>query len=102
MQKFSACRNRGSSIHFFSSTAMRCIMAIWPAGPPKLTQPILSQVLKNSPKVGWISPALRCAGEALSCTIVIAISRRLDGPVMALFGREAQPREQRIVDHEAL
>ena len=28
MQKLSACRKRGSSIHFFSSTTMRCIKAI--------------------------------------------------------------------------
>src|SRR5262249_34796444 len=52
MQKLSACRKRGSSIHFFSSTTMRCIIAICAAGPPKLTQPILSHVRKASPKVG--------------------------------------------------
>src|SRR4051812_11439485 len=56
MQKLSACRKRGSSIHFFSSTTMRCIMAIWPAGPPKLMQPILSQTLKNSPKLEVSAP----------------------------------------------
>src|SRR3954451_22044785 len=35
MQWLSACRNRSSPIHRFSSTRMRCITAIWPAGPPK-------------------------------------------------------------------
>src|SRR6187200_22777 len=65
MQKLSACRNRGSSIHFFSSTIMRCIMAIWPAGPPKLMQPILSQSQKNSVNDGRVCcsivmPCVRC------------------------------------------
>src|SRR5262249_39368262 len=52
MQKLSACRKRGSSIHFFSSIMTRCIIAICPAGPPKLMQPIFSQTRKNSPKLG--------------------------------------------------
>src|SRR5437762_2839699 len=101
MQKLSACRKRGSSIHFFSSTIIRCIMAIWPAGPPKLMQPILSQTLKNSPKSGRPSPttgdgAADCAG------IRFMSSRRLGRPVVAFLRGEAQPREQRIVDHEAV
>ena len=29
-------------------------MAIWPAGPPKLMQPIFSQTMKASPKFGCI------------------------------------------------
>ena len=29
-------------------------MAIWPAGPPKLMQPIFSQTRKASPKLGRI------------------------------------------------
>src|SRR5947209_10438090 len=56
MQKLSACRNRDSSIHFFSSTTMLCMMAIWTAGPPKLMQPILSQTLKNSAKLEVSAP----------------------------------------------
>src|SRR3546814_20921885 len=52
MQKFSACRNCGSLIHFFSSTSTRCIMAIWPAGPPKLSRPIFAQTRKASLKPG--------------------------------------------------
>jgi hypothetical protein len=31
-------------------------MAICPAGPPKLMQPILSQTLKNSPKLEVCAP----------------------------------------------
>src|SRR2546430_6547059 len=30
-------KNRVSPTHFFSSTIIRCITAIWPAGPPKLS-----------------------------------------------------------------
>src|SRR6202795_1252033 len=89
MQKLSACRKRCSSTHFFSATTMRCINAIWPAGPPKLMQPIFSQILKASAKVG-------CGGGGdwalMSC--------RLCRPVMAFLGGEAQPGEQGIVDHE--
>src|SRR5918996_3226341 len=43
MQKLSACRNRFSPIQRFSSTRIRCITAIWPAGPPKLSAAILAQ-----------------------------------------------------------
>src|SRR3954453_8470583 len=91
MQKFSACRNRGSSIHFFSSTITRCIMAIWPAGPPKLTQPILSQSQKNSANDGR---------RATCCSVVM--SRGFGWSVVALLRGKAQVGEQCIVDHEAL
>src|SRR4051795_6241555 len=94
MQKLSACRKRGSSIHFFSSTSMRCIMAIWPAGPPKLMQPIFSHSQKASPNVGAASVL---TGAVSVCTV---ISRRLCGPVVPLLGRMPRPREQRIVDDE--
>ena len=43
-----ACRNRLSSIHFLSSTRIRCIIAICPAGPPKLVNPILVQLDKTA------------------------------------------------------
>src|SRR6185369_1066804 len=94
MQKLSACRKRGSSIHFFSSTSMRCIMAICPAGPPKLMQPILSQSQKASPNVGAAAVRL---GAVSVCTV---ISRCLCGPVVPLLGRMARPGEQRIIDDE--
>ena len=35
MQKLRACRKRSWLTQRFSSTRMRCITAIWPAGPPK-------------------------------------------------------------------
>src|SRR5215212_6773550 len=95
MQKLSACRKRGSSIHFFSSTSMRCIMAIWPAGPPKLMQPIFSHSRNASPKLG---EAATPAGMLSACTV---ISRCLCGPVVPLLGRMTRPGEQRITDDEA-
>src|SRR4051812_1454031 len=66
MQKLSACRKRGSSIHFFSSTSIRCIMAIWPAGPPKLMQPSFSQSRNAAPKRGEAS----AAGTVSACTVM--------------------------------
>src|SRR5664280_997394 len=92
MQKFSACRNCGSGTHFFSSMTMRCINAIWPAGPPKDRQPILNQVLKASPKLG---------AAAVSTVVVVMISRSLYRPIMPFLGGKAQPGEQGIIDHEA-
>lgn len=38
MQLFNECRNRVSPIQRFSSTRMRCMTAVWPAGPPELKQ----------------------------------------------------------------
>src|SRR5947209_2581749 len=95
MQKFSACRKRGSSIHFFSSTSMRCIMAICPAGPPKLMQPILHHSQKASPNVGAASVPM---GAVSVCTV---ISRRLCGPIVPLLGGMPRPCEQPIVDHKS-
>src|SRR4249919_139094 len=90
MQKFNACRKRASSTHFFSSTRVRCMSAICPAGPPKLMQPILSHRRKASPKLGRASVA-----------IVVMLSRGLGRPVVPLLGRKTQPGEQSIVDNEA-
>jgi hypothetical protein len=51
MQKLRAWRKRASPIHFFSSTRIRCITAIWPAGPPKLSKAIRAQVRVASRKL---------------------------------------------------
>src|SRR5215831_11391469 len=51
MQKFSACRNRRSPIQRFSSTRMRCITAICPAGPPKLSAATRAQTRKAAAKL---------------------------------------------------
>ena len=39
-----ACRNRFSPIHRRSSTSVRCMTAIWPAGPPNVCSEIRNQV----------------------------------------------------------
>src|SRR5438105_1049867 len=54
MQKFSACRNRDSLIHFFFSTSSPCSSAICAVGPPKLIKPNLSQKRDASAKVGAV------------------------------------------------
>src|SRR4029079_9284163 len=90
MQKFSACRKRGSSIHFFSSTRTRCISAICPAGPPNDRQPILNQTLNASLKFG---PS--------GADAALVMSRYFRRPVVPLLRGKAEVREQRIVDHEA-
>src|SRR6185295_19338935 len=96
MQKLSACRKRGSSIQRFSSTSMRCIIAICPAGPPKLMQPIFSQTRNASPKLGEASAL---ASIVSVCTVIA--SRRLRGPIVPLLGRMPQPCEERIIDDKA-
>src|SRR5215210_8914296 len=48
MQKFSVRRNCPSETQFFLSTNSLCMIAIWPAGPPKLINPSLTQNQKAS------------------------------------------------------
>ena len=43
MQKLSACRKRRSEIQRRRSTSSSCMIAICPAGPPKLIIPSLIQ-----------------------------------------------------------
>src|SRR5436305_10374940 len=74
---------------------MRCIMAIWPAGPPKLMQPIFSHSQKASPNVGAVSVPM---GAVSVCTV---ISCRLCRPVVPFLGRMPRPGEQRIINDEA-
>src|SRR5438128_188925 len=58
MQKFSACRNLFSPIHFFCSTRMRCMTAICPAGPPKLSAATLAHTFTASRNVmPWVGVA---------------------------------------------
>ena len=52
MQKLSACRNRRSPIQRRRSTSSSCMIAICPAGPPKLMKPSFSQNQNASRSVG--------------------------------------------------
>src|SRR4029078_322282 len=71
-------------------TRLVCTSALCPPAPPKLMQPILSHRRKASPKLG----------RALVAIVVIS-SCSLGRPVVPLLGREAQPRQQGIVDHDS-
>src|SRR5690242_15721052 len=52
MQKLRACRKRRSEIQRRRSTSSSCMIAIWPAGPPKLMQPSFNQKRKASDSEG--------------------------------------------------
>src|SRR4029079_2391888 len=52
MQKLRACRKRRSEIQRRRSTSSSCMIAICPAGPPKLMQPSFSQKRKASGSEG--------------------------------------------------
>src|SRR5215207_8244802 len=49
MQKLSVLKYWPSETHRFLSTSSLCMMAIWPAGPPKLINPSFTQNQKASP-----------------------------------------------------
>src|SRR6266498_3486482 len=51
MLKLSARKKRLSGTQRLPSTSSRCMMAIWPAGPPKLMKPNLTQKRNASPKL---------------------------------------------------
>jgi hypothetical protein len=53
MQKLSAWRNRRSEIQLRRSTNSSCMIAICPAGPPKLMNPSFSQKRNAWPSVGF-------------------------------------------------
>src|SRR5450759_2177601 len=103
MEKLSACRKRASSIHFFSSTRMRCIMAICPTGPPKLMQPIFSQTLKASAKVGFGPVFMSCRFLFAHDLIRKPVPTFRDHARTGQLCRSsaAKRSEQGIVDHEA-
>jgi len=58
MQKFNVLKYWPSETHRFLSTNSLCMMAIWPAGPPKLMNPSFTQNQKASQKpTGLVCPA---------------------------------------------
>src|SRR5437763_7180276 len=69
MQKLSACRKRPSPIQRFSSTRMRCITAIWPAGPPKLSAATRAQVQNASRKEMGSGTLLTASGGVVLCGV---------------------------------
>src|SRR5882762_8472651 len=63
MEKLRARRKSGSGTQRFWSTSSRCMIAICPAGPPKLMKPSFSQKRNASPKLTHCPPS--SAGDAL-------------------------------------
>src|SRR5512145_1614049 len=98
MQKLRAERKRGSSIQPFSSTSTRCMRAICPAGPPKLSTPILAHTRSDSPKEGAAAVSSAAGAAAGGLVIVSASGRGLGGgPVVGLLGGVAAPAVEGIV-----
>ena len=63
MQKFSACKNRSSLTQRRFSTSSVCMIAICPAGPPKLMTPSLNQNRAASARVGMVLIAMDLAKQ---------------------------------------
>jgi len=61
MQKLSVLKYWLSETQRFLSTSSRCMIAIWPAGPPKLMKPSFTQNQKASQKpTGLVCACTRC------------------------------------------
>src|SRR5829696_8130428 len=78
---------------------MRCMTAIWPAGPPKLSMATRAQTRKASARltpcraVSWRPGALVAVDAS-----VISGSRLSDRPVVGLIRRVAAPAVEGIVE----
>src|SRR3954471_5442071 len=103
MQKFSACRNRASPIHRFSSTRMRCITAICPAGPPKLSRAIRSHTANASAKeTPWTRGCGAAEPDIDTASVISPLVHQLrlwlvGRPVVGLGGGVAAPAKERII-----
>src|SRR5271165_1340083 len=79
---------------------IRCMTAIWPAGPPKLSTATLSQTRNASPIDGSASRA--GAGTAAEIADASVNSRsRFRMPGVGLRGRVPAPPVERVVEPEA-
>jgi len=76
--------NRFSPTHFFSSTMMRCITAICPAGPPKLSAATRSQTRNASGnETPWLGAT---AGRPDDASEVSVTAAALPAPATANHG----------------
>src|SRR5690349_12166415 len=81
---------------------MRCITAICPAGPPKLSAATRSQTRKASPsETPWLGEASATLGLEFCRVSLISGSRLLRGPVMGLVRCIAAPAIEGIVEHKS-
>ena len=77
MQKLSGCRKRPSEIQRRRSTSSSCMIAICPAGPPKLIIPSLSQKRRACASLGLTVVAATAgapAGASIAASVVIGRS----------------------------
>src|SRR5438309_1075253 len=92
--------NRLSDTHFFSSTRMRCITAICPAGPPKLKAATRSQTRKASlietPCEGCARPSARegAIASVMSGPLLVG------GPIMRLVRGVAAPTVEGVIQRQ--
>src|SRR3954471_17527669 len=78
---------------------MRCMTAIWPAGPPKLSRATRVQTRTASPRLtpcGVVSR--RPPGGTVIEASFMSGSRLPDGPVVGLIGRVPAPAVERVVE----
>src|SRR5947209_2898085 len=81
MEKLRARRKSGSGTHRRWSTSSRCMMAICPAGPPKLIKPSFSQKRNASPK---LTPAGSDAGRVIGGAVNGGPGSGTAGPALAI------------------
>src|SRR5713226_318719 len=83
MEKLRARRKSGSGTQRFWSTSSRCMIAIWPAGPPKLMKPSFSQKRTASAKLTCCWPS--SAGGLTGCIAGGHSRAGAAGPVSAII-----------------
>src|SRR4051794_15636872 len=94
-----AWRNRRCPIHRFSSTSVRCITAIWPAGPPKVCSEIRNQA-RTAVRNGTTAC---CCGRAVEGRFIgTPDSRRLSAEQQAATVVLVETVENRSGDREGL
>src|SRR3712207_413809 len=95
-----ACRNRRWPIHRCSSTSVRCMTAICPAGPPKVCSEMRNQA-RTAVRNGT---TVCCCGRAglFASMAVLAGSGRLAAEQQAAAVVLVEPVEERAGDGERL
>src|SRR5215207_10450251 len=78
---------------------MRCMTAIWPAGPPKLSIATRAQTRKASPRLTPCrAVSFRVRTLAAVDKSVMSRSQLSHGPVVGLVGRVAAPAVEGVVE----
>src|SRR5829696_5727313 len=88
MQKFSVLRYCFSETQRLLSTSSRCMMAIWPAGPPKLMKPSFTQNQNASQKPTGLTsiPSYQVNNSASLTTVVQEVKKRFADVASANLG----------------